>query len=131
MHAYGTRFLRDTRYRRLHLFARLHDEIAVLINDDDDIGQVLVVQAVTHEFIRVQTTFDELVVVVLQVTHTGIHEQLVAVLHLDDKRVERVNDAVTLGDDDLLRVGIRHGCQIMLKQRFVRRKLHHLRVHHH
>ena len=48
MHSYRTGFLGDTRNRRLHLFAGLHDEIAVLIDDDDDIRQILVMQAVSH-----------------------------------------------------------------------------------
>ena len=48
VHSYGTRLLGDSRNRCLHLFACLHDKISVLIDDDDDIGQVLMVQAIAH-----------------------------------------------------------------------------------
>ena len=48
VHSHGARFLGDSRDRCLHLLAGLHDEIAVLINDDDDVWQELVMQAVRH-----------------------------------------------------------------------------------
>ena len=74
VHTHRTRLLRDTSDRRLYLFAGLHDEVAVLVDDDDDIGQEAVMQFARHEFLGVETTADELVVVVLQVPDTGIHE---------------------------------------------------------
>ena len=131
MHTYRTRFLRDTCNRRLHLLTRLHDEIAILIDDDHDIRQVLVMQTVRHQLSRIQTTSHELIVIILQVTYTGVHEQFIAVLHLDHQRVQSVNHLVAIGDDDLLGIGIRHRRQVMFQQRFVWRKLDHLRIHHH
>ena len=108
VHAYGARFLRDTGDRRLHLLARLHDEIAVLVDDDDDIGQVLVMQTVAHQLVGIQPSADELVVVVLQIAHARIHQQFVPVLHLDHQRIQCVHHLVAVGDDDLLRIGVRH-----------------------
>ena len=87
-------------------------------------------QALRYQFVGVEAATHELIVIVLEVAHTGIHEQFVAVLHLDDKRVERVDDTVAVGDDDLLGIGVRHGREIVLEERFVGRELHHLRVHH-
>ena len=130
MHTHSTRFLGDTGDRRLHLFACLHDEIAVLIDDDDDVRQELVMQAVGYKFIWIKTTSYELVIIILQVAHTGIHQQFIPVLHLNDKRVKRVDHAVAVGDDDLFRIGVRHGSQVVFQQRFIRCKLHHLRIHH-
>ena len=65
VHTHGTSFLGDTCDRCLDLLAGLHDEIAVLVDDDDDIRQVLVVEAAVDEFLRVETACDELLVVVL------------------------------------------------------------------
>ena len=88
-------------------------------------------QTVRYQFIRVQPTAHELVIIVLQIADTCVHEQLIAVLHLDNERVEGVDHTVTLGDDDLLGIGVRHRCQEMFDKRFIGSELHHLRVHHH
>ena len=75
-HTDGTRLLGDARDWRLALLACLHDKIAVLVDDDDDIGQVLVMQTVAHQLVGIQPSADELVVVVLQIAHARIISRL-------------------------------------------------------
>ena len=128
VHTYGTRFLRDTRNRRLHLLACLHDKVTVLVNDNHDVWQVLVMQRTIHQFVGIKAAVDELLVIILQVAHAGIHQQLVAVLHLNNQTVQRVNHLVAIGDNHLVLIHIGHSCQIVFEQRFVRRELYHLRV---
>ena len=130
VHTDRTGFLGDTRDRCLHLFAGLHDEVSILIDDDDDVRQVLVMEAVSYQFVRIQATTNELIVVVFEVAHACVHEQSVAVLHLDDEGVEGVDHAIAIGDNHLLGIRIGLCCQVVLEQRLVRSKLYHLRVHH-
>ena len=73
------------------------------------------VQRAVNQFVGIEAAVDKFLVVILQVTHAGIHEQFVAVLHLDHKRVERVDHLVAIGDNHLVLIGIGHGCQIMLQ----------------
>ena len=131
MHTDSTRFLRDTGDGGLDLLSCLHDEVAVLVDNDDDIGKELVVEAFCHEFLGVEAALDELIVVVLEVAHSGIHEQFVAVLHLNDEGVEGVDDLVAVGDDDVFLLDLGHGGEVVTAECFVGCELNHLGVHEH
>ena len=72
----GTRFLGNTGYRQLDFLAGGHDEVTVLVNDNDDVRHVFM------SVLRIELTGNELLVIVLDVTLAGCHQQLVAGIHL-------------------------------------------------
>ena len=72
----GTGQLGDTCDGQFHLLAGGHDEVAKLIDDDDDIRHVLMA------VVGVQLTVDELLVVFLDVAGLGHLQQVVARVHL-------------------------------------------------
>ena len=84
---------------------------------------------VFYLFLRVQPSVDELLIVVLEISHMRVHEQHVAVFHLYDERVESIDDLLAVGDDDFFLVG--HGCHIVPDERFKQGEFHHLGVHEH
>ena len=59
MDTHGTRFLGDTGNRCLDFLTGCHDQVAELVNDDNDIGQELM------SLFRIQLPVDELLVVFL------------------------------------------------------------------
>ena len=136
VHSDGTRFLCETLNRPLDFLAGLHNEIAVLVDDDDEIRHIAVVQDflgdhVLHGFLRIEDAGVEFLVVILDIAAVGIREQRITVLHFYDKGVEGVNDLLAIGDDDVAIFLVGHRCHIVLEERFVNRELNHLRVHEH
>ena len=77
----GTGLLGDACDGELYLLAGSHDEVAVLVDDDDDVWHIAVA------VLWIQTAFDELLVVVLDVSLASCHQQLVAGVHLDAERL--------------------------------------------
>ena len=72
---------------------------------------------------------DKLLVVLLDVAHTCILHQCVAVLHLCTERLEDVHRLGDIGDDGVLLIG--QLCQIVLLDALVDAELHHLWVNEH
>ena len=72
---------------------------------------------------------DKLLIVLLDVAHTSILHQRVAILHLCTERLEDVHRLGDIGDDGVLLIG--QLCQIVLLDALVDAELHHLGVDKH
>ncbi len=94
----GARQLGQTRNRRFHLLAGGHNEVGKLVDDQNNVGEVAVA------FFRVELAADKFLVVLLDVANHGILQQLVAVVHFDTQRIQRVNDLGGIRNDGLVRV---------------------------
>ena len=69
--------LSDTSNRKLNLLACSHDEVAILVNNDNDIRHK------PMSILRIKLAFAELFVVFLDVPCMGFLEQVIALVHLD------------------------------------------------
>ncbi len=96
MNADGARHLREARDGLFHVGAVEHHQVGELVDDDDDVGQRLLLPAVVEE--RRHGAFEELVVLV-DVAHAAAGQQLEAALHLADGVAQGVGCQLGLGDD--------------------------------
>ena len=94
----GARQLGQTCNRRFHLLAGRHNEVGKLVDDQNNVGEVAVA------FFRVELAADKFLVVLLDVANHGILQQLVAIVHFDTQRIQRVNDLGGVRDDGLIRI---------------------------
>ena len=99
MYTYGTGQLSDAGNGEFYLLAGSHDEVAKLIDDDHDVGHVLV------SLLGVELAVDELVVILTQVAYASCLEQVVAGVHLHTKRLEGLHHLGDVGDDGIFAVG--------------------------
>ena len=131
MHAHRASLLRNTRNRCLHLFSCLHDEVSILVNNHHYVWEVLVMQFAFYQFIWIESALGEFIVIILKCSNACSHQQFVSVLHLNNEGVEGIDHLIAIGDYHLVRVGIRHSCEVMFEERFVWCKLNHFRIHKH
>ena len=120
MDTHRTGQLGNTADRQFHLLAGCHNQVAELINDDDDVRQ----EAVT--VLRIQLAVDKLRVIFLDVTASRVLQELVTVVHFHTQRVQRLHHLRHVGDDGILSVG-QLGQEVTLNRR-VDGKFHLLRV---
>ena len=93
MDARGTRLLRKTAYRGLDLIRCGHHEVGKLVDDYHDLGQRRMLGVSCRD-----------PVVAVNVAYADVLEQLKAVLHLVDRRIERAGGALGIGHDGHLEV---------------------------
>ena len=122
VHAYGAGQLGDAGNGQFHLLACRHDEVAELVDDDNDVRHELVA------VFRIELARLELGVVLLDVAHLGLFQQVVAVVHELAQALERLHHLCNVGDDGVVAVGY-HG-QEMLLDGCVDGELHLLGVDH-
>ena len=99
MYTHGTGQLGDAGNGELYLLAGSHDKVAKLVDDDHDVGHILV------PLLGVELAVDELVVILAQVAHTGSLEQVVAGIHLHTERFESLHHLGDISDDGIFAVG--------------------------
>ena len=76
MDAYSARQLGYSRNRQLYFFACRHDQVGKLVDDYHNVGQV------TVSLFRVQATGSKFGIVLFNVAHMGLFQQVVAHVHL-------------------------------------------------
>ena len=122
----GTGQLSNAGDGEFYLLAGCHDEVAVLVDDDHNVWHVAMA------VVRVELALAELLVVLLHVPCMSFLQEVVAVVHLDAKALERLYHLVHIGDDGLLHVFVAfHLCQEMVHDGSIEAELHLLRVDHH
>ena len=98
MNTHGARLLCDASDGHFDLTPGGHDQVAELVDNNNDVRHVFV------SLVWTEATVDELFVVVLDVAHMRPREQFVAVVHLLAEGVERVHHLSEVRDDRLLLV---------------------------
>ena len=123
VYANGSRFLSQAHKRRFNLFARLHDKVAELIDDEHNIRHI------TVSVVRVELMLHKACIIVLDVALAGFFKQAVAVFHLSHKRVERWHHLLGIGDYGT--VFFRQLCQIVMLELRIEAEFNHLWVDKH
>ena len=119
----GTCLLGNTGNRRFDLFAGLHDQVAELIDDNNDERHELM------SFLRIQMAGDKFGIIFFNVTHVRFHQQFVTVVHFLTNRVKRHDNLRAVCNYSLIR--IRQFRQVMTFQIRIDTELNHLRVDQH
>ena len=96
VHAHGTGQLGDAGNGQLHLLAGGHNEVAELVDDHHDVRHELMA------VVRIELTRLEFGVVLLDVAHLGLLQQVVAVVHELAEAFERLHHLGHIGDDGVL-----------------------------
>ena len=96
MNTNGPGELRQARNGRFNLLTRRHHQVRQLINHQHDVGQIAV------PIVRIQPTRRKLLVVLLHVPTARIFQQVVAIVHLNTERIERVNYLLRIRDNGLV-----------------------------
>ena len=119
----STSLLGNTGYWQLYLLACCHDEVTILIDDDNDIWEI------TMAILRIELTFGELLVILLKFSYISQFQEVIAVVHLLTNRVERLDNLLHISDDWFVSVTLWwYLCQEVVLQRLIDREFHHLRV---
>ena len=126
VYADGTCQLGNAGDGKLYFFACRHDEVAVLVDDNHDVGHIAMA------VLRVELPFAELLVVFLDVPCVSLLQEVVAVVHLYAEALERLDDLVHVGDDGFFHVFVAFDlCQEVVHDGGIEAELHLLRVNHH
>src|SRR3712207_5577436 len=102
--------LSDARNRKFHLLAGSHDQVAELIDYDND---------VRHEFMsffRIQAAIDELLVVFSDVTHMSHFQQVIPSIHFHTNRIQRLHHFGHIRNDRFSLIG-QFGKEMILNHR--------------
>ncbi len=83
---------------------------------------------VLHRLFGVEDTVAEFLVIVFHRPYACVGEERIAVFHLDDERIERVDYLLAVCDDDVAVLLVGHSRHKVFDKRLVDGELHHLRV---
>ena len=123
MDADSTCQLGNTCYRKLYLLAGCHDEVAKLVDDNNDVRHILVTIGNT------QSVVHKLSVIFLDVLRTSLLQEVVAGIHKFTETVQCTDNLRNVGDDSFLFAGlVRHLCHKVVYYRSIDAELHLLRV---
>ena len=126
MYADGTRLLGDAGNWQLNLLAGSKDEVAILVDDNHDIRQIAVA------VLRIELTVDELFVILLKLSHVGILEKTVTVVHLLTYGIKGLHNLCNVGDNWLVSIALRwYLGQEVVDKRLVDGEFYHLWVNKH
>ena len=101
MDTHGTGQLGNTGNRQLNFLTSRHDQVAILINDDHDVGHVTM--TVGHA----QLMLDELLVVLLDISCSRNLQEIIAVIHQFTQGVQGLDHLGNVCDDGFLFLIIR------------------------
>ena len=126
MNTHSTGQLSDTCNRQFYFLACCHNQIAELIDDNHNIWHKFV------SVVRIQLTVFEFLVVFLNVSCSGLFEQVVSGIHFHTKALQRLNHFVDIRDDGFFRSFVAlHLCQEVVHDGVINAELHLLGVNHH
>src|SRR5690606_723835 len=123
MYSYRTSKLCKPRDWHFDFLACGHDQIRELIDHQHDERKVLM------SLLRTESSLDELLVVFPDVSRACFLQQIVTIIHLDAKRIERMHHLLRIGDDRIF--FSRKLCEIMILDVTIDTKLHLLRIDEH
>ena len=124
MDTHGASLLGNTSDGQFYLLACRHDEVAVLVDNNNDVRHELMT------LLRIELAGNELRVVFLDVAHVGILQQLITRIHLDTERLQGADDLRGIGDDGILELLGQGGKEVAVDSA-IDAELHHLRVDEH
>ena len=99
MYTYGTRQLGDAGNGQFHILAGCHNQVTELVDNDYDVRHELM------PLFRIQTTVDELLVILLDIAHMGSFQQVIASIHLHTDRVQGLHHLRDVCNDGIFPVG--------------------------
>lgn len=99
VYAHGRAQLGNAGNRQFNLFAGSHNQVAKLVDDDDNIGHIAMA------LFGIELSGDEFGVILFDIAHSSLLQQFVTVIHLYAYRVEGLYYFVGIGNDGFFAIG--------------------------
>ena len=99
VYTYRAGQLGDSGDRQFHFFTGCHNEVAELVDNDNDIGHI------TVAFFGIELAGDEFGIVLFDIAHSGHLQQFISIVHFYTDRIECLYYFVRIGDNGFFAIG--------------------------